>query len=66
MIPVPAVASFLRHIPQSHSSKLMTIVQPPGAQSAVNLLQLKLGHAYMRTFTPRVQSQEINMHFLGI
>jgi hypothetical protein len=35
----------------------MTVIQPPGVQSVVNLLQLKLGYTY-DIFIPRVQSQE--------
>jgi hypothetical protein len=64
---VPAAASFLRHISQqrSHSSKKMTIIQPPGVQWVVNLLQLKLDDA-CEIFTPRLQSQQTNMFFLGI
>jgi hypothetical protein len=54
---VPAAASFLRHIPQPHSSKQMTEIQPPGVQCVVTLLQLKLGYVY-DIFNPRVQSQE--------
>jgi hypothetical protein len=62
---VPAAASFLRHIPQPHSSKKMTVIQPPGVQWVVSLLQLKLGYA-CDIFTPRVQPQEKNVLFLGI
>jgi hypothetical protein len=36
---VPEVASFMRHIPQSHSSKLITVIQTPGVQRVVILLQ---------------------------
>jgi hypothetical protein len=43
----------------------MTVIQPPGVQRVVNLLQLKLGYA-CEIFTPRVQSQETNMFFLGM
>jgi hypothetical protein len=54
---VPAAASFLSHIPQTHSSKQMTVIQPPGVQWVVSLLQLKLVHA-CDIFTPRFQPQE--------
>jgi hypothetical protein len=60
---VPAAASFLRHIPQPHSSKQMTIIQQPEEQWVVSLLQLKLEYA-CDIFTPRIQPQETN--FLGI
>jgi hypothetical protein len=30
-------ASFLRHIPQTYSSKQMTVIQPPGVQWVVSL-----------------------------
>jgi hypothetical protein len=43
----------------------MTIIQPPGVQWVINLLQLKLGSA-CDIFTPRVQSQETNVLFLAI
>jgi hypothetical protein len=62
---VPEVISFLRHIPQIHSSKLMTVIQPPGLKSVVNLLQLKLGYA-CGLFTLKVHSQETNVFFLRI
>jgi hypothetical protein len=65
MILVPAAASFLRHITQPHSSKQMTVIQPPGVQWVVRLIQLKLRYAD-DIFTPRVQSQETNVLFLGI
>jgi hypothetical protein len=65
LVPAAAAAAFLRHIPQRHSSKLMTIIQPPGVQWVVSLLQLKLGYA-CDIFTPRVQPQETNVYFLGI
>jgi hypothetical protein len=42
----------------------MTVVQPPGVQWAVNLIQLKLGYS-CDLFTPRVQSQK-NVFFLII
>jgi hypothetical protein len=48
---VPAAASFLRHIPQPHTSKQMTVIQPPGVQWVVSLPQLKLGYA-CDIFTP--------------
>jgi hypothetical protein len=35
----------------------MTVIQPPGVQSSLNLLQLKLEYA-CDIFTPRVQPQE--------
>jgi hypothetical protein len=65
MILVPPAASFLRHIPQPHSSKQMTIIQPPGVQWVVSLLHLKLGYS-CDIFTPRAQPQETNVFFLGI
>jgi hypothetical protein len=65
MILVPAAASFLRYIPQLHSSKQMTMIQSPGVKLMVSLLQLKLGYA-CDIFTPRVQSQEKNVFFFGI
>jgi hypothetical protein len=43
----------------------MTIIQPPGVQWVVNLLQLKMGYA-CDIFTPRLQYQETNVFFLGI
>jgi hypothetical protein len=43
----------------------MIVIQPPGVQWVVNLPQLKLGYAY-DIFSPRVQSQETNVFFLGI
>jgi hypothetical protein len=43
----------------------MTIIQTPGVQWVVSLLQLTLGYA-CDIFTPRVQSQETNVLFLGI
>jgi hypothetical protein len=51
----------------SPSSKQITLIQPPGihVQWIINLLQLKLGYA-CDIFTPRVQSQETNMLFLGV
>jgi hypothetical protein len=58
-----AAAAFLNHIPQTHSSKQMKIMQPPGVKWVVSLLKLKLGYA-CDIFTPRVQPQETN--FLGI
>jgi hypothetical protein len=45
------------------SSKQMTVIQPPGVQWVVRLLQLKLAYA-CDIFTPRVQPQETN--FLSI
>jgi hypothetical protein len=39
---VPAAASFLRHIPQPHASKQMTIIQPTGVKRVLNFLQAKL------------------------
>jgi hypothetical protein len=62
---VPAAASFLRHIPQTNSSKQMTVIQPPGVQWVVSLLKLILGYA-CDIFTPRVQPQETNVISLGI
>jgi hypothetical protein len=55
----------LMHIPQPHSSKQMTVIQPPGEQWGVNLHTLKLGYA-CDIFTPRVHPQETNVVFLGI
>jgi hypothetical protein len=43
----------------------MTVIQPPGVQWVVSLLQLKPGYA-CDIFTPRVQPQEENELFLGI
>jgi hypothetical protein len=43
----------------------MTVIQPPGVQWVVSLLQLKLGYTN-DIFTPRVQPQEKNLFFLGI
>jgi hypothetical protein len=43
----------------------MTVIQPPGVEWLVNLLQLKPGYA-CDIFTPRVQSQEAIVYFLGI
>jgi hypothetical protein len=43
----------------------MTLVQLPGVQWVVSLLQLKLGYA-CDIFTPRVQSQETNVYLFGI
>jgi hypothetical protein len=43
----------------------MTVIQPPGLQWVVSLLQIKLGYAH-DIFTPRVQHQETNAFFLGI
>jgi hypothetical protein len=43
----------------------MTVIQTPGLQLVVSLLQLKLGYA-CDIFTPRVQPQETNVYFLGI
>jgi hypothetical protein len=40
----------------------MTLIQPPGLQWVVSLLQLKLGYA-CNIFIPRVQPQETNMLF---
>jgi hypothetical protein len=54
---MPAAASFLRHVPQPHSSKQMTVIQPPGVQWVVSFLQLRLECA-CDIFTPRAQSQE--------
>jgi hypothetical protein len=62
---VATAASFLWTIPQTYSSKLMAVIQPPGAQFVLNLLQQKLGYT-CNIFTPRVQSQETNVFFLGI
>jgi hypothetical protein len=59
---VPASASFLRHIPQPHSSKQMTIIQPPGVQWVVSSPQIQLGYA-CDIFTPRVQPQETNIYY---
>jgi hypothetical protein len=59
-VPAAAASSFLRHIPQPHSSKLMTVIQPPVVQWVVSLLQLILGYA-CDIFTPRVQSPETNV-----
>jgi hypothetical protein len=42
----------------------MTVIQPPGVQWVVSLLQLKLGYA-CDIFTPRVQPQETNVLFLA-
>jgi hypothetical protein len=36
---VPAAAAFLRHIPQPHTSKLMTVILTSGVQWVVSLLQ---------------------------
>jgi hypothetical protein len=47
----------------AHSSKQMTVIQPPGVQWVVSLLQIKLGYI-CDIFTPRVQPQETNL--LGI
>jgi hypothetical protein len=47
----------------AHSSKQMTVIQPPGVQWVIILLQLKLRYV-CDIFTPRVQPQETN--FLGI
>jgi hypothetical protein len=52
-------------MPQLHSTKRMTTIQPPGVQWVVNLLQLKLGYD-CDIFTPRVQSQETNVFSLRI
>jgi hypothetical protein len=38
-------ASFLMHIPQPHSSKIMAVIQPHGLQWVVNSIQLKLVYA---------------------
>jgi hypothetical protein len=43
----------------------MTVIQPPGVQWVVNLLQLQLGYAH-DNFTPRFEPQEANVLFLGI
>jgi hypothetical protein len=43
----------------------MTVIQPPGVQLVLVLLQIKLGYA-CDLFTPRVQSQETNVFLLGI
>jgi hypothetical protein len=40
----------------------MTIIQPPGLQWVVSLLQIKLGYA-CDIITPTVQSQEIKVIF---
>jgi hypothetical protein len=37
---VTEAAPIFRHVSQSHSLKLMTVIQPPGVQWVVNLLQL--------------------------
>jgi hypothetical protein len=42
----------------------MIIIQPPGVQWVVSLLQLKLGYG-RDIFIPRVQSQEANVFFLA-
>jgi hypothetical protein len=52
-----AAASFLSLIPQPHSSKQMTVIQPSGVKWVVNLLQLIM-ECICEIFTPRVQSQE--------
>jgi hypothetical protein len=49
----------------AQSSKMMTVIQPPGVQWVVNLLQLKLGYA-CDIFTPRVKFQETSLFFLEI
>jgi hypothetical protein len=41
LILVPAAASFLRHIPQPHSSKQMTVIQLSGVQWVVNSIKIK-------------------------
>jgi hypothetical protein len=55
MILVPTAASFLRYIPQQypHSSKQMTVIQPPEVQWVLNLLQLKPVYS-CDLLTPRV------------
>jgi hypothetical protein len=58
-------AAFLKNTPQRHSSKQMTTTQPPGVQWVENLLQLKVVYA-CDIFTPKVQSQDTNVFFLGI
>jgi hypothetical protein len=50
-------ASFLRHIPKPHSSKLMTVIQSPGVQLVLNLLKLQLGYT-CDLFTPRVHLEK--------
>jgi hypothetical protein len=62
---VPAAAAFLRHIPQTHSSKQMAVIKPPRVKLVVNLIKLKLRYP-CDIFTPRVQPQETNVFFLGI
>jgi hypothetical protein len=52
------------HIPQPHSSKQMTVIQPPGVQWAVSLLQLNLEYV-CDIFTHRFQPQETNVYFLS-
>jgi hypothetical protein len=42
----------------------MTVIQPPGVQWVVSLLQLKLRYA-CDIFIPRVQSQETNVSILA-
>jgi hypothetical protein len=65
MILVLETSSFLMNIPQPHSSKLMTTIQPSGVQWVVNLLQLKMEYS-RDIFIPRVQPQETNVFSLRI
>jgi hypothetical protein len=48
---VPVAASLLRNLHQQHSSKLMTVILPPGVQWVENLLQIKLGYACVISLT---------------
>jgi hypothetical protein len=50
---------------EAYTSKQMTIIQQPGVQWVVSLLQLEMEYA-CDIFTPRVQPQETNLLFLGI
>jgi hypothetical protein len=52
LILAPAIALFLRHLPQPHLSKQMSIIKLPEVQWVVNLLQVKLEYA-CDIFTPR-------------
>jgi hypothetical protein len=54
---VPAEASFLRHIPQPHSSKLMTTTKPPRIPLVVTLSKIKLGSDY-DLFLPEINLKE--------
>jgi hypothetical protein len=45
--------------------KNLTVIQPPGVQWVLILLQLKFGHAY-DIFTSKVQSKDLNPFLLGI